>query len=224
MTTLLRRIRPTTAMTILAIGVVVGLATVAWLVVRVETNAADDTRQAAQIQQAQTDLGAVSQLAQDTKSALNKANVRLKKNGAQPIPVPTPSGPVNGVDGTDGLPGAPGSTGPAGATGSTGVAGTAGGAGPSGAPGGTGPAGADGQNGKDSTVPGPAGPQGPAGPAGQDGKDGAAGSDSTVPGPAGPVGPSGAPGQPPASFTFTDVFGVTYTCTDPDGDSSYTCG
>ncbi|MGH3425621.1 MAG: hypothetical protein ACRDO8_12860, partial [Nocardioidaceae bacterium] len=35
-------------------------------------------------------------------------------------------------------------------------------------------------------------------------------------GPAGETGSDGKPGKPPASFSFTDQLGVTYTCT-PDG-------
>ncbi len=50
--------------------------------------------------------------------------------------------------------------------------------------------------------------RGPAGPAGADGKDGV----------------DGAPGQAPASITFTDRTGATYTCTpNPPGSATYTC-
>jgi hypothetical protein len=59
---------------------------------------------------------------------------------------------------------------------------------------------------------GPEGDRGPAGPRGKRGRRGPKGV-------AGDVGPAG-PG--PASFTFV-VNGVTFTCTDPEGDGAYTC-
>lgn len=40
------------------------------------------------------------------------------------------------------------------------------------------------------------------------------------PGPEGLMGPAGPPIE---SFTFRDVLGVAYTCTDPDGDLNYEC-
>lgn len=88
-----------------------------------------------------------------------------------------------------------------------------------------GPAGADGPPGKD----GPPPPEdaiiaavqkvctssdvcrGPAGADGQPGKDGIDGKD-------------GADGRSPESFTWTDRFGTTYTCTpNPPGSATYTC-
>ena len=120
----------------------------------------------------------------------------------------------------------------------------AGPAGPTGPAGDQGVPGPPGRPGADSTVPGPAGPSGPAGPAGVNGTDGADGADGEPgesvegppgeagpagsAGPAGPVGEDGEPGRPPASFTFTDSEGTTYTCT-PTGDAgpgsqpSYMC-
>jgi hypothetical protein len=59
---------------------------------------------------------------------------------------------------------------------------------------------------------GPVGDRGPAGPRGKRGRRGPKG----VPGPVGPAGPG------PASFTFV-AGGVTFTCTDPEGDGAYTC-
>lgn len=132
---------------------------------------------------------------------------------------------VQGIPGTPGEPGSPGQSGKPGQQGNPGQPGQSG---PPGQPGkngqpgqnGTNPPclaapnqcngqnGTNGQNGNDGPQ-GPQGPQGPAGPAGQDGKDGAQG-------PQGPAGPE------PSSFTFT-YLGVTYTCTDPDGDGQYTC-
>lgn len=103
-------------------------------------------------------------------------------------------------------------------------------------PGPRGPAGVEGDRG-DPGPPGPAGVGAP-GPPGAPGPRGPPGADSTVEGPpgdpgedstiAGPAGPEGPPGSPPASFTFTDPDGTTYTCT-PDGDPApgsqptYTC-
>jgi hypothetical protein len=94
-----------------------------------------------------------------------------------------------------------------------------------------GPTGAPGVNGSD----GAPGKDGAPGPAGQDGKDGAPGAQ----GPAGPVGPAGVAGQdgkdgkdgrdgaPPASWTWTDPQGVSYTCTEDSGTDPaaphYTC-
>lgn len=132
-------------------------------------------------------------------------------------PIPGPKGDA----GHDGAVGAAGPPGPPGAPGARGEPGKQGEPGKDGATGARGPAGADGAP---STIPGPAGPQGPPGaastvpgPAGPAGK----------PGPAGPRGPAGDPGMngaPPASFTFTDRTGTTYTCTpNPPGSSTYTC-
>lgn len=65
------------------------------------------------------------------------------------------------------------------------------------------------------------GPQGSTGAAGQNGTDGTPGQNGadgqSITGPAGPAGTSGTDGQPPASWTYTDTFGVTSTCarTDP---------
>jgi hypothetical protein len=88
-----------------------------------------------------------------------------------------------------------------------GPAGKSGEPGPPGAQGIPGPAGEPGAEGP----PGPAGDQGPAGPSGGDGD----------PGPVGPEGPSGPSGSP-SVFTF-EFRGVTFTCSDPEGDGSYTC-
>lgn len=92
----------------------------------------------------------------------------------------------------------PGPTGQRGATGATGANGATGDPGPQGPPG-TGTPGTNGINGLD----GAPGPQGPPG-------------DPGAQGPAGPAGP------PPESFTFTTA-GITFICTDPDGDGNYQC-
>jgi hypothetical protein len=116
---------------------------------------------------------------------------------------PGPPGPEgdDGRPGSDGAPGQPGSTG---SPGPSGDPGSDGGPGPAGDPG---PAGSPGEPGESVTGPaGPAGPQGEPGPAGPAGADGSDGSD----------------GQPPESFTFTHL-GITYECTDPDGDGAYMC-
>lgn len=77
--------------------------------------------------------------------------------------------------------------------------------------------------------PGLRGPRGEPGPRGEatQGERGEPGEDGeTVVGPEGPPGPQGPQGEkgdPPESFTFTDQFGRTYRCSDPDGDSHYEC-
>lgn len=124
---------------------------------------------------------------------------------------------------TESIPGPKGDTGPSGSDGSAGPAGPPGPQGPAGPPGPAGEAG----------PPGVQGAPGTAGTSGQDGQPGQNGTDSTVPGPAGPQGepgaegpqgPAGANGQAPASFTFTDKTGTTYTCTpNPPGSTTYTC-
>lgn len=101
-------------------------------------------------------------------------------------------------------------------------------------PGATGADGRDGRDGRDGlTVEGPQGPPGPEGasgtdgaagppgPQGEPGQDGLTGAQGP-PGPAGSDGAPGAPGSPPVSFVFV-AGGVTYTCTDPDGDLAYEC-
>ena len=108
-----------------------------------------------------------------------------------------------GEPGERGWPGPPGPTGPPGLTGR---------------PGPTGPPGPEGEDGASNV--GPSGPPGPAGADGQDGTDGA-------PGPAGPPGPAGVDGEPPASWTWSDLVGTTYTCRrvpdSPDTAPTYTC-
>jgi len=136
--------------------------------------------------------------------------------------------PTEGIPGPKGDQGAPGVDGAAstvpGPRGEPGqdstVPGPEGPQGPAGEPGPTGPPGAAGEPG----APGPAGPPGADGPPGPEGQPGPAGADSTVPGPQGPAGADGAPGKPPASFTFTDKTGTTYTCApNPPGSNTYTC-
>lgn len=112
--------------------------------------------------------------------------------------------------------------------------------GPQGVQGIPGPQGVQGQRGEPGTpgVTGPSGPPGPQGIPGTDGEDGASGTNGSdgvngspgapgadgPPGPQGEPGTPGAPGQPPASITFTDQTGTTYTCTpDPPGSTTYTC-
>ncbi|MFD6080742.1 hypothetical protein ACFWG5_34765 [Streptomyces hydrogenans] len=129
-----------------------------------------------------------------------------------------PQGP-EGPTGPTGPPGRPGASGPPGPT-PTAIPG------PSGAPGADstvpGPAGADGATGPVGPAgpTGPAGPVGPAGAPGKDGTDGLAGQD-------GAPGKDGADGRPPASWTYTDPQGVTYTCTPASGFDPaaprYTC-
>ncbi len=96
--------------------------------------------------------------------------------------------------------------GPPGAAGAQGPRGFIGPVGPNGAPGRSGAPGAR----------GPAGPLGATGQAGQTGPQGPTGQ-------TGPRGPQGPSGPPPESFTWDDNSGRTYTCSDPDGNGSYTC-
>lgn len=163
----------------------------------------------------QTICNAQGELLVDDRDLCTKAE-KVQQNPSEAIPGPKGDPGNDGLNGTDGAPGKdstiPGPPGPPGKDSTV--------PGPAGAdstvPGPAGPAGRDGM---DSTVPGPPGPQGPPGesiqgppgPAGEDGKDGRDGSDGT-------------PGQSPSSFTFTDKFGATYTCTpNPPGSSTYTC-
>lgn len=81
---------------------------------------------------------------------------------------------------------------------------------------------------------GPVGPEGNRGPRGEQGEPGTEGAPGEPgppgsqgePGPAGPAGPQGEKGEAgerPESWTFTDQFGRTYRCTDPDDDGHYEC-
>lgn len=109
----------------------------------------------------------------------------------------------------------PGPAGPPGAVGPAGR-GFVGPVGPIGVTGGRGPVGPRGDRGEtgEPGVPGEPGPQGEPGESIQ----GPAGE----PGPAGREGAAGEPGRPPESFSFTHE-GVTYVCSDPEGDLSYVC-
>lgn len=132
------------------------------------------------------------------------------------------------------VPGIPGIQGPRGEQGFTGPQGPMGPIGPRGYTGKDGPDGKDGAKGSDGAVglsgedgmpgdpgsPGDQGDQGPPGPPGSDGRDGAEG-------PEGPRGEQGDAGYP-ESWSYTvpgpgGSPGVTYYCSDPDGDHNYTC-
>lgn len=107
--------------------------------------------------------------------------------------------------------------------GCAGQPGTAGTPGEAGSPGEVGPPGPQGPAGPAwlTGLPGRDGDPGPPGQAGPQGEPGAPG----PPGPTGPTGPQGAPGPqgpPVGSFTF-GVLGVNLVCSDPEGDSQYTC-
>jgi len=106
--------------------------------------------------------------------------------------------------------------GPQGDKGDAGPTGSSGERGPKGDLGATGPKG-------DTGADGPQGPKGDTGATGADGPAGPAG----APGATGATGAQGPPGPPIASFTFTFVDGagvqITLTCTDPEGDLTYTC-
>ena len=189
------------------------MALVGWLIVQVFT-LSDELDQRADAGLAdRTELRA---LYEDNAEALHRANARLKAVGAEPVPTPPAPDPIvitEDLVAIPGPPGAPGPVGPVGPRGADGSDGTdgktiVGPPGPVGAPG----------------VVGPPGPEGPPGPQGAPGADGATGPQ----GPQGPAGPQGPPGEdgkdgkPPASITFT-VLGITYACTDPDGDLVYAC-
>lgn len=133
-----------------AIGVVVSVALLAWVVVTMQQ------------------LGHDLRTSNDARDALAR---QVQQLGEKPIAGPPgsrgePGQSVTGSAGPQGEPGTPGSPGPTGPAGQPGTAGTSGSS-ATGAPGAAG-------------VPGPAGPQGDPGPAGApgaDGKDGADGAD-----------------------------------------------
>jgi hypothetical protein len=183
-------------------------------------------------QQAHDNARAVTLLSKN----LDTSRKQLTDHGIIPS-APSSKTVIEQVPGAQGAPGAagapgkngePGVSGPSGSPGPTGKAGQGGAPGAAGSPG---PTGAPGVNGSD----GAPGKDGAPGPAGQDGKDGAPGAQ----GPAGPVGPAGVAGQdgkdgkdgrdgaPPASWTWTDPQGVSYTCTEDSGTDPaaphYTC-
>lgn len=138
---------------------------------------------------------------QDVYAVGRDADIETLRQQLQSIGVePDVAGPLLG-----GAQGPPGEDGEDGRDGLTII-------GPSGLNGTDGTNGADGVDGRDGrdgqTIIGPQGADGPQGPPGQ-----------TV---AGPQGPPGAEGASPASFTFI-AGGVTYSCTDPDGDRAYEC-
>lgn len=93
-----------------------------------------------------------------------------------------------------------------------------------------GPPGERGEAGR-SGARGEAGARGEPGPAGKDGTPGAVGPPGPQgePGPQGPAGaqgepgPSGPPGPAPKSFSFEGQGNRVYVCSDPEGDSHYTC-
>lgn len=127
---------------------------------------------------------------------------------------------IQGVQGIQGIQGPDGPPGPPGAQGKQGLPGNSPRCllEPSRCQGAAGTNGKDGLNGKD----GVNGLDGKDGANGLDGKDGADGKDGTN-GTDGKDGKDGVDGKPPASWSWTDSQGVTYTCTDPDGDLKYTC-
>lgn len=128
------------------------------------------------------------------------AQVKQQIAEAGPPGVQGPQGVqgTQGPQGVQGIPGVKGDKGDPGAPGPKGDKGDTGAEGTDGTPGTNGTDGVDGTQGD----PGPAGPQG-------------------EPGATGPQGPQGEPGYP-SSWTF-EYMGTTYTCTDPEGDHTYTC-
>lgn len=151
---------------------------------------------------------------EDARTLIGRLGTQVKGLGGTPVVVPSDVPvPVDAV-GPTGATGAVGSQGPRGFIGPIGPRGLPGPRGSNGASvtGATGDVGATGAMGAtgDGGPPGPAGERGSEGPAGQQG-------------PAGDKGESGPPGYP-ERFTFTDSTGASQTCTDPDGDRTYTCG
>lgn len=183
-----------------ALGAVVALAILAWVVITMQQ------------------LGNDLRTANDARDALAS---QVQKLGGKPVAGPPGSRgePGETVVGPSGSPGPTGPPGPSGqpAPTLTPSPGASGASGEPGKPGAdstvAGPVGPSGQPGADSTIPGPAGPAGPAGQDGADGQDGTDGRD-------------GADGKPPASWTFT-YLGVTYTCRPVDdfdeSDPRYDC-
>lgn len=141
---------------------------------------------------------------QESREDAQALAVQVENLGGDPVVEPGEIGPEgpqgppgeDGEDGRDGLDGEDGEDGVDGAQGEPGATGEAGEPGEPGPPGATGDPGPTGAAGE----PGPAGPQGPAGA----------------------TGPAGQDGQDVESFTF-QWGGVTYTCTDPESDGSFTC-
>lgn len=129
-------------------------------------------------------------------AAVSDLAQQVRSLGGEPVVTPSdlPSAGPPGPTGPQGFPGPPGPSGPPGPVGP---------AGPQGHPGATGPTGPAGSTG----LTGPKGDPGPQGNKGEPGPTGPQGD----PGPAGPAGY-------PESFTFAG-----FTCTDPDGDHTYTC-
>lgn len=161
------------------------------------------TRLTNEVADSRTDAAANRQVASQNARAVRQLVAQVRRLGGDPVVKPSdmPAGPT-GATGATGL---QGETGPAGAQGPSGPPGPRGNQGPPGPVGDTGNTGATGAKG-DTGQQGPAGPQGPPGPKGDQG-------------PKGDTGPAGYPD----SFTYTDVTGATYYCTDPDGDHDYTC-
>lgn len=127
------------------------------------------------------------------EAAVIALSQQVESLGAEPIVGP-PGAPGESIVGPPGLMGPQGPQGPPGPPGSSGDRGPRGEQGPQ----------------------GEAGPSGEAGPPGPQGEPG-------PPGPQGPPGEKGEKGERPESMTFTDQFGRTYRCTDPDGDGHYQC-
>lgn len=173
-----------------------------------------------------------SELREDV--ALNQAAAealakQLERRGIEPNVDPDdlpqgdqgPAGPI-GPAGLPGIPGPPGPAGDPGPKGPRGIPGTTGPPGPTGPEGPFGPTGPSGDKGDrgDTGAQGATGATGDTGAKGDTGEAGPKG-DTGPEGPRGPEGPQGPAGYPD-SFSF-DLMGVTWICTDPDGDHHYDC-
>lgn len=171
-----------------ALGAVVALAVLAWIVITMQALSHD------------------LRTANDARDALAS---QVQKLGGKPVAGPPGSRGEAGqsVVGPRGPKGDQGPSGPPGPSGSPGADGADGddGSDATGSPGPTGAAGVDGVDGAAGSE-GAAGPPGPQGEPGPAGADGAAGKDGT----------DGRDGQPPAGWTYTDRQGVTYDCEPVD--------
>ena len=153
----------------------------------------------AQTQALQNQTAVIHTLSGDSEALREQ----VYSSGDTPV-APAPDTRTDGADGSDGARGKVGPQGVAGLDGADGADGAAGIVGESitGPVGTAGPQGASGASGADgsSGADGLSGTSGSDGAPGQDGADGAAGA-------------PGGNGEPPASWTFTDAQGDTYTCT-----------